>query len=177
MSNKKDESFVDAILKQVPDATDRFYSMLKSIVASMGKYYPLSPDDIEDITHELYVRFVLEGKLSSYKGRAKLSTWLFIIVLRHTKHYLQSHNRVVSLPDPPDAQFNPVPAIENRILLDELMAVLNEKEKYVVKLSLMGYSPKEIAALMGVRVRRVYRIRERAIRKMREKIKKGKSSS
>ena len=173
--HEDDLEFVRRVLMFSEDETRRFYAMLREMVAVIGHNRNLSVEDIEDTVQDLYVKLVLDRKLELYAGKARLTTWLFQVVLRKilnrlrkNRMYLFDPNEIVLL-----LPTEPVNAERDKELkrrLYKAIEELSEKKRTVVELYLLGYKTKEIAKLLGVREKRVYKLFESAKRDLRKKI-------
>lgn len=118
--------------------------------------------DVEDVCQLVFE--VVHRQLPAFRGDAKITTWLFAIVLRVVSDYRRSayqrrrkdHDEEINIPVPPD-QYLDVERGQARALLDQLLAQLDDEKRATFILhELEGLDVKEVADTMGCPIQTVY---------------------
>jgi RNA polymerase sigma-70 factor (ECF subfamily) len=138
--------------------------------------------DAEDVVHEVFL--VVQRRLPTFRGDAKLTTWLYQITLRVVKKQArrQRLGRWVrglagDLVDQlPDDQLGPYESIERQeaahLVYRALDGLAHNQRAVVILFELEGHSGEEIADLMGARLATVWvwlhRGRARFLARLRE---------
>jgi RNA polymerase sigma-70 factor (ECF subfamily) len=85
-------------------------------------------------------------KMGSWRGTAKLSTWLHTIAYRKFLDYLRKHRRQMVMAETPDAGHDNRQALDDEIMAKHLMGLLKPKDRVVLTLAYSaGMSHAEIA--------------------------------
>lgn len=85
-------------------------------------------------------------KMGSWRGTAKLSTWLHTIAYRKFLDYQRKHRRQITLAQLPDSGQDNRQAIDDEIMAKHLMGLLKPKDRAVLTLAYaVGMSHAEIA--------------------------------
>jgi len=116
-------------------------------------------DDADDIAQQVLVR--LYGKLSSFRGAARFSTWLYQITMNATRDAMRRRRRRVRALDrmrvlePPLETADPVAEPLDRADLvrraREALSTLPDRQRAVLDLvDLQGLAPHEAATLIGI---------------------------
>lgn len=135
--------------------------------------------DVEDVVQLVFE--IVHRQLATFRGDAKVSTWLFAIVYRVVRdHRRSAYARKVDLDDTIEAVSEPEQELavergEARALLDRLLETLDDdKRATFVLCELEGLAVKDVAELMGCPVKTTYarleaaRVKlERAARRLR----------
>jgi len=88
-------------------------------------------------------------KMSSWRGTAKLGTWLHSIAYRKFLDYQRKHRRQVVVAKFPDIGEDNRKAIDNEIMAKHLMGLLDDKDRAVMTLAYgAGMSHAEIAKVV-----------------------------
>ena len=86
-----DQELVNSVLngdaKAIRELVDRFQPLV--LRTAMG--YAGDPEDARDITQEVLIRVIT--RLSDFKGRSALSTWVYRISVNHSISYLKKNRR------------------------------------------------------------------------------------
>lgn len=152
-----------------PAACEEFAQGVRPMVLSCCRHLGLTADAAEDVTGETYLS-VLKG-LSSFKDRARVSSWIWTIAYRQTVNHIRRCGRERRIPPPgenhePDAT-EPGQLAEARELQQRLhWAVEQLPESWAQAIRLyywQSQSTREIAQTMQVRdgVVRAYLFRGR----------------
>ncbi len=85
-------------------------------------------------------------KMGSWRGTAKLSTWLHTIAYRKFLDYQRKHRRQMTMAKLPDGGQDNRQALDNEIMVKHLMGLLKPKDRAVLTLAYgAGMSHAEIA--------------------------------
>jgi RNA polymerase sigma-70 factor (ECF subfamily) len=88
-------------------------------------------------------------KMGSWRGTAKLSTWLHSIAYRKFLDYQRKHRRQIVMADIPDAGQDNRQALDAEIMAKHLMGLLKPKDRAVMTLAYgAGMSHSEIAKVV-----------------------------
>ena len=88
-------------------------------------------------------------KMSSWRGTARLGTWLHTIAYRKFLDYKRKHQRQVVMAEVPDAGQDNRQALEDEIMAQRLMGLLKPKDRAVMTLAYsVGMSHAEIAMVI-----------------------------
>ena len=98
----------------------------------------------DDLAQETFITAF--QKMSSWRGTAKLSTWLHSIAYRKFLDYQRKHRRQIVMADIPDAGQDNRQALDTEIMAKQLMGILKPKDRAFLTLSYgVGLSHAEIA--------------------------------
>jgi RNA polymerase sigma-70 factor (ECF subfamily) len=120
--------------------------------------------DAEDITQEVFVK--LQNKLGSFKGKSNIKTFIYRITVNQSIDLIRKQH---SLAKKTKDSFLPHSALAyaDGMLLDQLLKILNEKQRAIVLLyEIAGCPQKEIAETMKMSRGTVKSILSRSITKM-----------
>lgn len=121
--------------------------------------------EAEDLFQEIFLK--VWNNLDSFRGQAKVSTWIYRIGTNTALLYTKRKNRRQSVETPLgkesiDRSETPFSEKEQKIRQDEqlnellqLISSLNEMDRIVITMMLEGFSYKEIAEVSGLTVSHV----------------------
>lgn len=114
---------------------------------------------VEDAVQDVFI--VVNGKLATFDGRAKLRTWLYAIVVRVARKYrVRQHGEANAEPDEPsdpcDAERALVSRDELQLALSAMAGLDDDKREVLVLAEIEQMSAVEIAAITEVPVNTVY---------------------
>jgi len=142
----------------MPDSQlhERFISLLEKhvgIVLKISKAYTNTVQDREDLIND--IAYEMWKAFPNFKGRSKVSTWLYRIALntamnynrttRKKRNFIQSAIEIYS--NEPASEADSDPQIE---LLYDWIAELDEFNKALILLYLDGHKHDEIAEITGI---------------------------
>ena len=160
----QDEDLIHCYLKTGSrDALDELAS--RHIARIRGFVHSMVLDDVltDDLTQEAFLRAF--GSLSSFRGRAQFSTWLYRIAMNTVRSYLENQGRspVVfrsDVPEPPADQWTPEAAAVRSELegdIQSALSALSPKLRAAIVLTcLQGKSAREAARIEGCSVATMY---------------------
>ena len=135
---------------------ERFISLLEDhigIILKISKAYTNTVQDREDLIND--IAYEMWKAFPSFKGRSKVSTWLYRIALntamnynrttRKKRNFIQSAIEIYT--NEPASEADSDPQIE---LLYDWIAELDEFNKALILLYLDGYKHDEIAEITGI---------------------------
>ena len=131
----------------------------------LAYYYLGNSQDAEDVVSETVLKAY--EKFASLKKKEAFKSWIFKILVNQCMTYLRkkSTKSTVELVEEPVFE----PKLEDKVAVQDLLAVLSEEERQIVVLSVFGgYKGEEIAELLHTKhstVRSKYR---RALKKMKQ---------
>ena len=100
-----------------------FVERYTGLVFSVCRRRGLPPDAAEDVTQDVFGEAF--GGLSTYRGEARLSSWLFVLATRHVARYYRSPARRLVASGQPghegfaEARMPPDQEVESRYLADD----------------------------------------------------------
>ncbi len=101
----------------------------------------------DDLAQETFLAAFL--KMSSWRGTAKLSTWLHTIAYRKFLDYQRKNKRYLVMAEVPDAGHDSHQAVDDEIMAQHLMGLLKPKDRAVMTLAYAaGMSHAEIATVV-----------------------------
>ncbi len=108
------------------------------------------PEDAEDVVQDVFLG--LSKALSTYEDRGSLEGWLKKVAARTALMRLREHRRRTNLFRRYGASLPRVskPSIDEKLSLDDALAVLPESLRLVMVLKLEGYSHDEIGKFLGI---------------------------
>jgi RNA polymerase sigma-70 factor (ECF subfamily) len=139
-------------------------------------------DDVQDVVHEVFM--VAQRRLHTFRGDARITTWLYEITMRVALEFRRRRRRwhwfdredgsarlewLAAFGPTPGEPIDPHAVLERRRSTAALYTILDridEKHRTVlIAYELEGLSGEEIAAITGTRVQNVYLRLSRARRK------------
>jgi RNA polymerase sigma-70 factor, ECF subfamily len=115
-----------------------------------------SPHDVEDLFQEIMAN--VWNSLPSFRGEAKISTWVYRIAVNTALVYRKKWKRGEELTDVADGRPCAQQDLERRErleLLHKAIATLAAQDRLIVTLLLEGLSYKEMAEITGLTVNHV----------------------
>ncbi|WP_214226096.1 sigma-70 family RNA polymerase sigma factor [Pedobacter sp. B4-66] len=123
----------------------------QGIIHKICRLYRDSKEDREDLFQE--ITYQLWKSFSSFKGEAKVSTWMYRIALNTAIASFRKKTPDVEyhpiLPDLPDDEVDEDYAVRQKSLFATLKQ-LNESERAIIALYLDDLSYKQIAEIIGI---------------------------
>ncbi|HEA28991.1 MAG TPA: RNA polymerase sigma factor [Leeuwenhoekiella sp.] len=127
-------------------------------------------NEAQDLTQEVFIK--IWQNLKDFRQEANISTWIYRITVNTCLLKIRKEKKFKRQPlnfDIPVFENNTTP--DRKLLLDKMyrcIALLNQKDKAIIIMTLEGLEQKEIAAVMGVshealRVK-VHRIKKKLIK-------------
>lgn len=169
------DDIVENIINGNEEAFRRFYKIYSSIVYNTALSYLQNQEDAEEVTQDVFV--TVFRKMHSYRKESKLSTWIYRITVNSSLNYIKKKKRIerLKLNAPNNQQIDfvhPGVIIENRenaALIFALIDRLPESQKTAFILGFIEELPrKEVADIMGISLKAVESLLQRAKRNLRE---------
>lgn len=166
------------------DFVDRFLSLIYHVIGYTAylRSVRLSPEDVEDIAHDILVQLVANNfrVLREFRGEASLATYLTVVTRRmciqalirrqKEREALERGERVAAaslLDDMPAAALKGIESLEE---VEKLLRKLPGKERQIVRLYyLEGRTYEEISTETGVPVNTIGSVLSRVRKKLRAK--------
>ena len=135
------------------------YERHRPLVYSLCLRMTGNMSEAEDLTQEIFIQLL--GKVGSFRGESRFSSWLYRFTTNHVLMYFRRttrrRERFPYLADEiPAIQNRPVslaPQLLDRIALDAALAKLPSGSRSVfVKFDVEGYNHEEIAGIFGCSV-------------------------
>lgn len=144
------EKFFEQIVRE---NRDKLYRICRACLSD--------PNDAKDLYQEVLVKVWLH--LHTFRGEAKLSTWLYRIALNTAILYRKQQNKHSPLlpqhiSELPDASAETAHKQEQEVLLQKLhycISCLEKQDRLIISLVLEEVSYKEIAEVLGLTVSHV----------------------
>lgn len=169
-----DESLIQRIAHRDMAAFDELYYKTEKILYSYILSFVKQHDDTLDLLQETYVKLMNSSHL--YQPMGKPMAWLFTISKNLTISHLRSKKNyvdvdVIDLEN--DISYSYVDNNTDNEVLRIALNILSEEERTIVLLSaISGLKHREIAANLDLKLSTVLSKYHRAIKKMREYIRK-----
>lgn len=156
MSKQSDEELIETAIAGDQNAFRVLVERYESIVASTVIAMLGSNQEAEDVGQEVFIRFY--HALKSYKGEAKLSTYLCRIAINLSLNALKKRKRIFQLFSSKDSEelssigmHSEEKDFEYKELVHMALAKINTEFRAVIVLrSLQGYSVKETAEILKI---------------------------
>lgn len=168
--HRSDEDLVDAFIAGDTRAFSEIVGRHRKRLTYVARRYTHNDTDAQDIVQDALLK--ASTNMHSYRGEAKLYTWLHKLVLNSGFDYLNHRaNRENASLDSEDfdhdrnrvTAHDPTPHIENSILLKTAMEQLREDQVEALYLTdIAGFPVHEVAKAQGVRPGTVKSRRSRA---------------
>ena len=156
---------------------DEIYTKYHKMVYNLALQYVQNIEDAEEITQDVFVK--LADKLSSFKERASLKTWIYRIAINQSLDFIKARNSkkraffssVFSLNDPAfkfePANFNhPGVVLEQKEAYKKLFTAINQlsdtQKTVLILLKIEGKSQAETADIMGLKTKALESLFQRA---------------
>ena len=155
-ATESDYELTQAIGKGVVSNLADIYERHKPLVYSICLRMTGNTSEAEDLTQEIFIQLL--GKVGSFRGDSKFSTWLYRFTTNHVLMYfrrsMRRRERFPYLADEFAATRNVAvplgPHVLDRIALDAAVAKLPSGSRSVfLKFDVEGYNHAEIAAIFG----------------------------
>jgi len=189
---KHKTSFIDPdtdLIEQAGQGDERAFEQLvkkyQSMVFSTICRYTGSPDDVEDLAQDVFIK--IWRNIKRFKKRSKFSTWVYRITANHCLTYRKKHqNRPVSLDELADKGSTPEsltiePDHETTQKVAQVKQALQElpsRQRIALVLSQFEEKTyKEIAEIMGISVSSVESLIFRARTALRKRFERKKPNT
>ncbi|CAN5330147.1 RNA polymerase sigma factor [soil metagenome] len=153
-----DEELVQLYLKDERSAClEQLYIRYRTLVYSKCLSFTKDPTDAQDMAQDVFLK--LMGKLGSFRGESKFSTWLYVVTLNFCRNQVQSRERRQQLfidcnwenmdleADEPTADVAELTALQ----LESSLSQLTSLEQTVLRMKYQDQiSVREIARLNGL---------------------------
>lgn len=146
-----------------PPAFDTVYRDHVRLVWRTVKRFGVHEADVEDVCQRVFE--IVHRQLPTFRGDARLTTWIYGIVRRVVSdHRRSAYERRRDAHEPRDADVSEAPPQEAavadrqaRALLDELLAELDDDKRVAFVLcEIEGVPVKEVAEIVGAPLQTVY---------------------
>lgn len=148
-----------------------FYKDCRSLINSIRFNLFKGTVEYDDIVNELYLRLSANNwrALDSYKGEAKLLTWLSCVAWRHFfKIYVRKERESVVDEVPNKRNTVDDTALNKEIRMDietVLNAMPNRRYAKVISMNIVsGMAAEDVAKALGTTITNLYNLKSRAIR-------------
>lgn len=149
----------DACVPPAPPSVAQVYESHGAYVFRCLRGLGVRPAHVEDAVQDVFV--VVNDKLAGFDGKAKLSTWLYAIVLRIARKYrarqaTEGHAAAREPLDALDAETTLMSRQELALALSALNTLADEKREVFVLAEVEQMSAPEIAAITFTPLNTVY---------------------
>ncbi len=133
-----------------PEALGELYDLYGAAVYLVTNRIMVCPEDAEDVVQDVFLD--LPRFLSTFQDRGSLEGWLKKVAARTALMRLREHHRRTNLFRRYGDSLPRVskPSIDEKLSLDDALAVLPESLRVVMVLKLEGYSHDEIGKFLGI---------------------------
>ncbi|MFR7589898.1 MAG: RNA polymerase sigma factor [Longibaculum sp.] len=164
MDNKE----IDQIILDIPHnefAFHELYVKTKTIVFAYIMSIVKNYDDSSDVLQETYIKIYLASH--HYESMKKPLAWIYTIARNESYLYLRRKKLNQEYDD--NCAFPQDMDIKNKLYLEQLFEVLNEKERQIIIMhSLWGFKHYEIANLLDIPLATSLSSYRRGMKKMKE---------
>jgi len=135
------------------------YERHRPLVYSLCLRMTGNMSEAEDLTQEIFIQLL--GKVGSFRGESRFSSWLYRFTTNHVLMYFRRTTRrrerfpylADEIPAIQNRQVSLAPQLLDRIALDAALAKLPSGSRSVfVKFDVEGYNHEEIAGIFGCSV-------------------------
>ena len=134
MSHKEDQQIINSVLSGDTRAFEALIERYKHMVYTLAHKMVGNSQDAEEVAQDVFLKAFTA--LSSFKGTAKFSTWLYKIAYYRSLDYLKKNKRKIQTSTYDIAQEYNVASLENSI--DELEA---KERRQIIKEALLELAP------------------------------------
>ncbi len=167
----------DALIKRIADGDMEAFRQLYEIASGSIYGFALSitknAHDAEDVLQDTFL--TVHRSAAEYQPMGKPMAWILTIARNHARMRLRSNGKTAEWDDrllQSDEALARIEAVENRLLIRQLMTALDSEERQIVMLhAVSGLKNREIAALLELPLNTVLSKYHRAIKKLRSKAK------
>ena len=158
-ATQSDYELTQAIANGVTSSIGDLYERHKSLVYSLCLRMTGNVGEAEDLTQEIFIQLL--GKVGSFRGESRFSSWLYRFTTNHVLMYFRRvtrrRERFPYLADEFQATHTLAvsfgPQFLDRIALDRALAKLPSGSRSVLlKFDVEGYNHEEIAGIFGCSV-------------------------
>jgi len=171
--NRRAEELISKMAAGELDAMGELYELIEVDVFSYALSKAVSRADAEDITHDTFVQ--IWRSAPSYRPLGKPLAWVFTIEINVLRKHINRQRRLVTTDEPievEDEESNFSVTIAEGDMILRLMNMLSEEEREIISLHVVsGLKHREIAKLLGKPLSTVLSKYNRAIKRLRIKIK------
>lgn len=169
-----DETLLARIGQRDREAFNEFYALTEKILYSYILSIVKDQHTTNDLLQETYLKIMNSAHL--YQPMGKPMAWVFTMAKRLCYDYFREQKRksTIDFDDIENvAEYTQEETRDTQELLDIALAILNEEEREIVLLSaITGLKHREIAENLDMKLSTVLSKYHRAIKKMREHLKK-----
>lgn len=169
-----DETLLARIGQRDREAFNEFYALTEKILYSYILSIVKDQHTTNDLLQETYLKIMNSAHL--YQPMGKPMAWVFTMAKRLCYDYFREQKRksTIDFDDIENvAEYTQEETRDTQELLDIALAILNEQEREIVLLSaITGLKHREIAENLDMKLSTVLSKYHRAIKKMREHLKK-----
>lgn len=169
-----DETLLARIGQRDREAFNEFYALTEKILYSYILSIVKDHHTTNDLLQETYLKIMNSAHL--YQPMGKPMAWVFTMAKRLCYDYFREQKRksTIDFDDIENvAEYTQEETRDTQELLDIALAILNEQEREIVLLSaITGLKHREIAENLDMKLSTVLSKYHRAIKKMREHLKK-----
>ena len=171
----RDRALIERSLEGSGRAFKKLVDRYHALVYSVARGIMGNRDEVEDVTQEIFIK--VYRKLSTFRGEARLSTWIYRIARNEAINAAKKARLDTGTLDEADRLASGIPGpdrhLERRItasLVEDLLSSLDEQYRVALELRYMGEkSYAEIAEIMEIPIGTVktYNHRGKAMLKQR----------
>ena len=160
------EQLLAAVAAGSRDGLAQLYAQMRTAVYALALSYLKNPQDAQDLTQDVFVR--LWSCAGQYRPQGKPLAWVLAICRNEALMRLRRDGRQTAQ----DIAWDAIPASaglspEERVLLQEALARLDERERRIVLLhAVTGLKHREIAGLLQTPLATVLSKYHRALKKL-----------
>jgi RNA polymerase sigma-70 factor (ECF subfamily) len=179
-SPDQDSDLVKNIIAGDEQAFQHLVEKYQSMVFNTIYRYTGNADDVEDLAQDIFIK--IWRSIATFKGRSKLSTWIYRITANHCLTYRRKYKRAPASLDaimeqgaePGALAINPDYETKHKVaLVKEAIDRLPERQRLALILSQFeGKTYREIAKIMDISVSSVESLIFRARTALKQRFKK-----
>ena len=178
-----DENLIQRVLNDSPKHQLRFVQIAEKIIfGALSKFHQIDEVEKKDLAQSIFLKLFDKDKrrIRMWSGKAKFSTYLYMISNNHAIDYLGSKYTNQSRANDSNIDVQSVDFPSNRssedsiidkMTLDMCKEKLRSVEKDIVELYYgEGYKEKEISKKLNMSINTISSIKSRALKKLRKNV-------
>ncbi len=172
-SSTVDDGLIERIADGDMEAFRQLYEIASGSIYGFALSITKNAHDAEDVLQDTFL--TVHRSAAEYQPMGKPMAWILTIARNHARMRLRSNGKTAEWDErllQSDEALARIEAVENRLLIRQLITALDSEERQIVMLhAASGLKYREIAALLELSLNTVLSKYHRAIKKLRTKAK------
>ena len=127
-----DQELIDELRQGNSEAGEEIYGRYYDRLVSVCAHYLHSPQDGEDVAQEVFLKILMQGKIFSFRGEARLWSWIKCVAINECNQLFRNRKKMRELSYVNSGQYAPLEDIlPCKRLNPEEQVVLNEEKDHL----------------------------------------------